>query len=78
MGLVAHRDVQQTNQPPRLTLAWAIHGLEVALRNLGDGDAEKRVRKQFHQLMLAVERHNSLTSDAEAQAPDRRDPQPAA
>ena len=78
MGLVAHHDVRQTNQPPRLTVAWALHGLEVALRNLGDGHAEQRVRKQFHQLMLAVERHNSLSSDPEAPGPDGHDPQQAA
>jgi hypothetical protein len=66
MRLVAHRDVQ-TNQHPRLTLAWAVHGLEVALQKLGDGHAEQRVRKQFHQLLLAVERHNSITPETERQ-----------
>ena len=43
-------------QDPRVTVDWALSGLERALQNLGDGWAERRVRKQFHQLLLAVER----------------------
>jgi hypothetical protein len=30
--------------------------LEAAIANLGDGPAERRVRSQFHQLVLALER----------------------
>jgi hypothetical protein len=44
------------DQHPKVTLGWALHGLERALQNLGDGWAERRVRRQFHQLLLAVER----------------------
>jgi hypothetical protein len=43
-------------QNPKLTLDWALHSLELALRNLEDGPAERRVRRQFHQLLLAIER----------------------
>ena len=43
-------------QNPRVTVNWALCGLERALQNLGDGWAERRVRRQFHQLLLAVER----------------------
>ena len=53
-----------TNQPPKLTLAWAVHSLELSLRNLEDGPAERRVRRQFHQLVLAIERHSTLTGEA--------------
>ena len=56
-------NVQTTDQDPRLTLAWALHGLERALQNLDDGPAERRVRRQFHQLILAVERHSLLVAD---------------
>ena len=44
------------DQDPKVTLDWALRGLERALQNLGDGWAERRVRKQFHQVLLAVER----------------------
>ena len=43
-------------QDPRVTVDWALCGLERALQNLGAGWAERRVRRQFHQLLLAVER----------------------
>ena len=43
-------------QDSRVTVAWALRGLERALQDLGDGWAERRVRRQFHQLLLAVER----------------------
>lgn len=39
-----------------MTLQWALRSLERALQNLNDGWAERRVRRQFHQLLLAVER----------------------
>ena len=43
-------------QHPKLTLEWALRGLERALGDLEDGPAERRVRRQFHQLLLAIER----------------------
>ena len=43
-------------QHPKVTLDWALRGLERALQDLGDGQAERRVRRQFHQVLLAVER----------------------
>jgi hypothetical protein len=43
-------------QHPRITVDWAVACLEHALENLGDSHAEARVRKQFHQLVLALER----------------------
>src|SRR5437764_1485396 len=30
-------DDEQMSQHPRVTVEWALHGLEVAIRNLGDG-----------------------------------------
>jgi len=44
------------DQDPKVTLRWALRSLERALQNLNDGWAERRVRRQFHQLLLAVER----------------------
>jgi hypothetical protein len=52
-------------QDPKVTLDWALRGLERALQNLGDGWAERRVRRQFHQLLLAVEREATHTQGAE-------------
>ena len=43
-------------QHPKLTLNWALRSLERALADLDDGPAENRVRRQFHQLLLAIER----------------------
>jgi hypothetical protein len=43
-------------QHPKLTLDWALRCLERALTDLDDGPAERRVRRQFHQLLLAIER----------------------
>jgi len=43
-------------QHPKVTLGWAMNGLEEAIRGLSDGPAERRVRDQFHQLVLAIER----------------------
>jgi hypothetical protein len=43
-------------QDPKLTLDWALRCLERALGDLEDGPAERRVRRQFHQLLLAIER----------------------
>ena len=42
-------------QHPMVTVSWTISGLEAAIRNLGDGPAEQRVRRQFHQLIVALE-----------------------
>ena len=44
------------DQDPKVTLRWALRSLERALQNLNDGWAERRVRRQFHQLLLAIER----------------------
>ena len=52
-------------QDPKVTLDWALRGLERALQNLGDGWAERRVRRQFHQLLLAVERDAKHTEVAD-------------
>jgi len=43
-------------QHPKVTVGWAVVSLERALDNLGDSPAEGRVRRQFHQLVLALER----------------------
>ena len=43
-------------QDSKETVDWALRGVERALQSLGDGWAEQRVRRQFHQLLLAVER----------------------
>jgi len=43
-------------QHPTVTVAWTIKGLEAAIEHLGDGPAERRVRRQFHQLIVALER----------------------
>jgi hypothetical protein len=44
------------NQHPSVTIAWAASRLEAAIAKLDDGVAERRVRSQFHQLLLALER----------------------
>jgi hypothetical protein len=44
------------DQDTKVTLQWALRSLERALQNLDDGWAERRVRRQFHQLLLAIER----------------------
>lgn len=46
----------EVDQHPKVTLDWALRNLERALQALGDGLAERRVRRQFHQVLLAVER----------------------
>jgi len=43
-------------QPRRITVLWSIGGLERALLKLGESKPEQRVRDQFHQLLLALER----------------------
>lgn len=51
------------DQYATLTLDRALQSLELALRNLDDGPAERRVRQQFHQLLLAIERYTRPTDD---------------
>ena len=48
------------DQDTKVTLQWALRSLERALQNLNDGWAERRVRRQFHQLLLAIERDAQL------------------
>jgi hypothetical protein len=48
------------SQHPKATVDWALQGLEAAIRELGDGALARRVRSQFHQLLLAVE-HEAFT-----------------
>ena len=45
---------------------WALRGVERAIQNLGDGWAERRVRRQFHQLLLAIEREALRVDDEPA------------
>jgi len=51
------------DQDPKVTLDWALRSLERAIHNLEDGWAERRVRRQFHQLLLAVEREAFRADD---------------
>ncbi len=44
------------SQHPKVTVGWAVACLERALDALGDSVPEARVRRQFHQLVLALER----------------------
>ena len=53
------------DQDPKITLHWALRSLERALQNLNDGWAERRVRRQFHQLLLAVERDAQHIEDVQ-------------
>ena len=57
------------DQDPKVTLQWTLRNLERALQNLNDGWAERRARRQFHQLLLAVERD---AQHIEALLTDRR------
>ena len=52
-------------QHPKITLKWALRSLERAILHLEDGWAERRVRRQFHQLLLAVEREALLGEDSQ-------------
>jgi hypothetical protein len=45
-----------TTQHPKVTVGWAVRGLEQAIRDLSNGAKERRVRAQLHQLLLALER----------------------
>ena len=51
------------DQDPKVTLEWALRSLERAIQHLDDGWAERRVRRQFHQLLLAVEREAFQSED---------------
>lgn len=56
-------------QHPKVTLRWAVEGLERAVAKLPDGAAERRVRAQLHQLLLALEREqffNDMPVDVKA------------
>jgi hypothetical protein len=55
------------DQHPKVTLQWALRSLERALQNLDDGWAERRVRRQFHQLLLAVERDEQHIDQTDGQ-----------
>jgi hypothetical protein len=58
-----------TEQHPKITVAWAIASLERALNELGNSPAEARTRRQFHQLLLALERDGHVLLDARDGAP---------
>ena len=66
------------DQDPKVTLQWALRSLERALQNLNDGWAERRVRRQFHQVLLAVERNAQHTTNeqSEDRAADQVSAQP--
>jgi len=57
-------------QHPRVTVGWTVVCLERAIGNLGDTPAERRVRRQFHQLILALERDGYLLADQRVPWPD--------
>jgi len=52
------------DQHPRVTVAWAVASLERAIGALGASPAENRTRRQFHQLLLALERDGYVYLDA--------------
>jgi hypothetical protein len=68
-SLVA-RGPSKMEQHPRLTLDWALRCLERALGDLDDGPAERRVRRQFHQLLLAIEREAAETRAVDSLYPE--------
>lgn len=51
-------------QHPKITVAWAVASLERAIDALGGSAAEARTRRQFHQLLLALERDGYVGLDA--------------
>ena len=61
------------DQDPKVTLRWALRSLERALQNLDDGWAERRVRRQFHQLLVAVESDAQPMETEETDMADRAD-----
>jgi hypothetical protein len=50
--------------PTATAAAAPLHGLETAIRALGDGIVERRVRRQFHQLLAALEHDGIINSPA--------------
>ena len=58
------------SQHPRVTIGWAVAGLEAAITKLPPGPAERRVRDQFHQLLLALERARLPVELAESRRAD--------
>jgi hypothetical protein len=64
-------DRSEMEQHPKLTLEWALRCLERALGDLDDGPAERRARRQFHQLLLAIERE---AGDGEARYSEETSP----
>jgi len=77
MDVVTGHQVQTTDQDPAVTVAWAMRSLERALQQLGDGPSERRVRGQFHQLVLAIERQGASLGQ-EAHEPPADDDSPTA
>ena len=65
------------DQEHKVTLRWALRSLERALQNLDDGWAERRVRRQFHQLLLAVARDAQPMETDETDGPDGANGRPA-
>lgn len=61
-------------QHPKVTLSWAMEGLENAIGNLPEGPKERRVRAQFHQLLLALERTRLLNDSLRPSSPVLPDP----
>lgn len=53
------------SQDPTIAAAWPLRGLESAIRALGDGVAERRVRRQFHQLLAALEHDGIVPTTSE-------------
>jgi len=49
-------------QDSSVTVQWALSGLERAIQALPHGSEERRVRSQFHQLLLAIERDSAARS----------------
>lgn len=58
-------------QHPKITVAWAVASLERAMSALGNSQAEERTRRQFHQLLLALERDGYTFLDARHFQPSR-------
>jgi hypothetical protein len=67
---------EEMDQHPKVTLQWALRSLERALQNLDDGWAERRVRRQFHQLLLAVERDEQHMNQADGDKNDQESLRP--
>jgi hypothetical protein len=67
---------EEMDQHPKVTLQWALRSLERALQNLDDGWAERRVRRQFHQLLLAVERDEQHMNPADGDKGDQESLRP--